>query len=171
MMGMGMLSSIIWLFCAQILPLTKELPEERRHFRFWNICTSAGSLLTSWTRSRFPPLLFPSFPNVFHSLQLISFLDFRLQDELADSASAPYLSGIAQRPTEIGRVGVEELSGWLTALRQCVAELSEPRQLQLLRIRTSPRLVREWWPEVKFTSLKRETQKGKQPKKYGLSSC
>ncbi|KAL3114551.1 hypothetical protein niasHT_014358 [Heterodera trifolii] len=80
--------------------------------------------------------------------QLASFVDFRLQDELAECGASIYLDGIAaaQKTTddaETAKVGIDELRGWLAQLRGTIAELSEPNKMQRLRIRTSPQFVDE----------------------------
>ena len=72
--------------------------------------------------------------------QLTGFIQFRLDDELSESAASMYLSAIAaQRPQEVGAIGSEQIRRWLNVLRQMADCLGNPQQLQMLRLRTSQR--------------------------------
>lgn len=69
--------------------------------------------------------------------QLISFLDFRLQDEMMENTAGIYLTGMfVQQPEEINNVGLEQIKNWLEIFRRTVINLSDPQRLQMLRIRT-----------------------------------
>jgi hypothetical protein len=83
--------------------------------------------------------------------QLMAFLHFRQEDEEADNVAGIYLAGLAQKPVELMREG-DQVPGWLEAFKRTATELGDPQRLQLLRIRSSQRLVSKDW-EYKAKSI------------------
>uniref|UniRef100_F1L9K9 CDK5RAP3-like protein n=1 Tax=Ascaris suum TaxID=6253 RepID=F1L9K9_ASCSU len=78
---------------------------------------------------------------LFELAELEAFLTFRRSDEMRESASDIYISGMEERPADIRAVEVSQMDAWIKHIREIIAKLSDPHKALLFKIRSSPQYV------------------------------
>uniref|UniRef100_A0A915BV85 CDK5RAP3-like protein n=2 Tax=Parascaris univalens TaxID=6257 RepID=A0A915BV85_PARUN len=73
--------------------------------------------------------------------ELEAFLTFRRSDEMRESASDIYISGMEERPAHIRAVEVSQMGAWIMHIREIITKLSDPHKALLFKIRSSPQYV------------------------------
>ncbi|CAD5232336.1 unnamed protein product [Bursaphelenchus xylophilus] len=75
--------------------------------------------------------------------QLLVFLQFRIQDELASDPAQVYISSLMSKPKEIESVTLEQLQKWKKSLEEFQKKLTDPLTRHLAKIRSSPGYVED----------------------------
>ncbi|VDK60992.1 unnamed protein product [Anisakis simplex] len=73
--------------------------------------------------------------------ELQIFLTSRRTDEMCESSSDIYISGMEDRPALLKAIEISQIDAWLQQVNGVMAKLNDPQKLHLFKIRSSPHYV------------------------------
>ncbi|VDK21509.1 unnamed protein product, partial [Anisakis simplex] len=73
--------------------------------------------------------------------ELQIFLTSRRTDEMCESSSDIYISGMEDRPALLKAIEISQIDAWLQQVNGVLAKLNDPQKLHLFKIRSSPHYV------------------------------
>ncbi|VDN27464.1 unnamed protein product [Gongylonema pulchrum] len=79
----------------------------------------------------------------FELRELEKFLETRRMDEITESASDIYISGMEDRPATVRKVTVGKIDDWLKEVSEVINKLCDAQKAHLFRMRSSPQYVEE----------------------------